>query len=71
MKRIMAALAVGLLSVAGCSSDAPTTDAPSGFLIKGYLIGPNADLGYADLTNETRVQESAPSPRDLKEVAWP
>ena len=44
MKRIMAvAVVVGLLSVAGCSSDAPIT-------VNGYTIEPSANLVGANLT---------------------
>ena len=67
MKRITAvAVVVGLLSVAGCSPDTPTTDAPAttdapvttdasselrtGFVVSGYEIGPYAYLTGADLT---------------------
>ena len=61
MRRIMAvAVVVGLLSVAGCSSDTPSTDAPvttdasaelrTGFVVSGYEIGPYAYLSYADLS---------------------
>ena len=61
MKRITAvAVVVGLLSVAGCSSDTPSTDAPvttdasaelrTGFVVSGYEIGPYAYLSYADLS---------------------
>ena len=67
MKRITAvAVVVGLLSVAGCSPDTPTTDAPAttdapvttdasselrtGFVVSGYEIGPYAYLAGADLT---------------------
>jgi hypothetical protein len=56
MNRIVSLVVVGLLlTVAGCSSDAPvTTAAPvelrSGFTVNGLEIGPGAILYGADLT---------------------
>jgi len=63
MRRIMAVVVVGLVSVAGCTktvyvatTDAPVvTDAPvelrSGFTVNGYTIRPGADLGGAYMPN--------------------
>ena len=56
MKRIVPVVVIGLmLSVAGCSSDSPSTEAPRelrrAFTVNGYEIGPGADLTGADLTN--------------------
>jgi hypothetical protein len=54
MRRIMTIFVVGLLSVAGCSSEVPSTEAPRelrlAFTINGYEIGPGADLTGADLS---------------------
>ena len=50
----MTIFVVGLLSVAGCSSEVPSTEAPRdlrlAFTINGYEIGPGADLTGADLS---------------------